>query len=71
MSTTSDIDGTGYGSCHLWVRGKTAQVGAAPPELKWTSYRCSNCGEIFIHRYALIRNIFEAMEKANVKNTCD
>jgi len=66
----SAICGEGYGNCHLWVRGRTAQVGSGYPQEKRTQYTCANCDAGFYHYYDLVPDIFEAMEKAEVKNSC-
>lgn len=65
----SAISGTGYGSDHCWVRGETAQVGSDDSR-KRTDYRCATCGELFTHRYAAIRDIFEAMRSSGVTEHC-
>jgi len=67
----SDIHGKGYGDCHIWKKTKSAQVGCAPPCVKWTRYDCLECGEIFIHRYDICNgNIFDAMKEEKVTPTC-
>ena len=60
----SDIRGKGYGDVHDW---------RAEPQLygqRWTGYTCKKCGAHFMHLYREVPNIFKAMERDNVENTC-
>lgn len=66
----SAVCGNGHGSSHAWVRGATAQVGAAAAARKSTAYRCSACGAQFVHYYDLVPNIFDAIERAGVADQC-
>jgi len=61
---------TNFGTQHNWVRGETAQVGAAPPEAKRTEWQCAGCACKFVHYYDLIRNIEEAMRTAKIDSRC-
>lgn len=66
----SDIFGEGYGSKHTWKRISTAQVGSAPNNQRFTSYKCKVCSQTFKHYYNLIPDIFEAMELEAVTDSC-
>ena len=65
----SHILGEGYGSCHNWERGHTAQVGSGWGT-KQTAYRCINCKAVFNHFYDNVPDIFEAMENQLVEDQC-
>lgn len=65
----SDILGDGYGSAHLWMRTSTAQVGSNSLE-KRSYYKCRFCSSIFVHFYDQVPNIFEAMKRKGVSETC-
>lgn len=66
----TDLYGIGYGDQHRWERLETAQVGCALPAEKWTVFRCRRCGSKFKHYYDLERDVFDAMEKADVPEDC-
>lgn len=66
----SDILGKGYGSAHTWKRIRTAQVGSAPPQARYTIYKCTTCSVVFQHYYAIISDIFMAMEDMDVPAKC-
>lgn len=66
----SQIWGGGYGTAHVWRRGHTAQVGAAPAEQKYTEYECAECGAFFRHYYGLIKSIFVAMRTEGIADSC-
>src|SRR5262245_26683038 len=66
----SHIIGEGYGSCHRWQRGATAQVGSFSA-LKETWYYCAVCGAEFAHQYGVIPDIFAAIRRAGVAADCD
>lgn len=74
----SEILGEGHGDKHNWKRLRTYQLPEAawrltPDEyanLKGSEYKCRRCGVLFIHRYDVIRDIFEAMKTAKVVEEC-
>ena len=70
----SNIQGTGHGSAHLWVRGETLgrDMYGNVPELedRHTSYHCRRCGINFDHYYCVIVDIFDAMKRARVPIDC-
>ena len=66
----SHLWGSGWGDCHMWVRGHTVQGGSIPLETRQTSFHCSKCDIKFIHKYCIIPDIFEAMRKTGVPNSC-
>ncbi len=70
----SDIYGTGFGSNHEWVRGKTEPVNSifgSSSATKSTFYSCKNCHIGFRHNYDDIPDIFLAMERAGVPEKCN
>lgn len=66
----SQIWGGGHGAAHVWRRGHTAQVGAAPAEQKYTEYECAECGAFFRHYYGLVESIFVAMRTEGIADSC-
>src|SRR5690242_12118302 len=68
--TKSDVLGDGYGSKHLWKKQRTYAVGCAPPETKGTEFKCARCGVLFVHRYALYPDIFDAMKRCEIPEEC-
>lgn len=68
----SAIQGFGYGSEHNWKDLGSRQLSyPAPKEQKCTTYKCRDCGEMFLHYYGIQPEIFEAMEDAKVKEACN
>lgn len=70
-SGKTSIHGIGYGSLHKWVITGSCKVEKRDDQYKWTSYRCSICDQIFIHRYGTTKNIFEAMKNDHVPEKCE
>jgi hypothetical protein len=60
----SAINGHGYGSCHTWTHTHTAHVA------KCSHYVCSVCGTDFAHYYNQVPDIFAAMLREAVPETC-
>ena len=69
-SFSSDIRGVGYGSSHIWKHLGAAQVGSAPPSLKYSRYKCEQCGDYFEHFYDLCPDIFMAIKRSNIRDLC-
>ena len=59
----SHIQGTGWGSDHVWIRGHTGFD-------KCTAYECAECGVEFYHHYEQIPDIFKAMQESGVPEKC-
>ncbi len=66
----SEINGSGYGDGHCWLRVFTPQAGGAPIRERRTYYLCRRCGAKFTHFYACAPDIFEAMRDAGVRDAC-
>ena len=64
----SDINGKGHGDKHDWKRMYTPQVGSYG--IKYTEYKCMDCGSNFSHYYDRVPDIFLAMKQAEVPLTC-
>jgi hypothetical protein len=65
---TGDINGVS--TPHFFIRGHTPQVGSAPPDQRWTEYKCQRCQTKFRHYYNMTPNISEAMRKEGVPKKC-
>lgn len=66
----SAIRGNGYGEAHAWRNVFSPAVGSAPAFCKFTRYECRDCCAVFNHYYDIDTDIFDAMRKSNVPETC-
>jgi hypothetical protein len=66
----SDVRGLGYGSAHSWEQMECAQVGSAPPHMKWARYKCRSCQAQFRHYYDVESDIFITMDVLGVPENC-
>lgn len=68
---TSDINGEGFGSDHIWQRGYTTQSGFEVHHGdNSTMYVCKKCGQGFNHYYHSTPNIFEAIREVGISEHC-
>lgn len=58
----SEVTGDGYGASHNWKK--------APTVNRATLYKCADCEDFFLHHYAIVPDIHEAMKVAGMPDAC-